>query len=257
MSRIKGLIITTVFVVIGGCKVMDEVPGANGLVVDRLLSLGDSDFRGMDAQATNGLVGESTKEEPFDSKYLGDWYDPGWEKVECKLTRLSDANRYSFTFVGTRDEEFHFTGAFVKVGELSLLDLTETATKDRATGRHLLFKVDRRFSSGYAFGKSYEKQAAVLGEGPKYVFKRLILSPLQGRYFLDHPGRLASQPIPDQTGHVLFTASTKELQEFLETHGADKGLWADESVSIQLNAKLNPDDPQTFAEAFKSAKVSK
>jgi hypothetical protein len=40
--------------------------------------------------SVNGLVGEGDHAEPFDAKYVGDWFDSEWERQVWKIERLME-----------------------------------------------------------------------------------------------------------------------------------------------------------------------
>ncbi len=195
--------------------------------------------------SVNGLVGQSVRAEPFDSMFVGEWYDSTWEKVEWKMERLMDTETYFLTMFGSEGKKKHYTASVVKAGDLKLMDVQEAPIKGRPAGPHLLMKINRRKVVELTVGNipSFQKKIAALGDGPLISYKTLTLQVPRNQYFLDHPGLLRTRPAVDAEGNAagfLFDATPEELIEFFKAHGADEGLWADDERTVKLECKLNP-----------------
>lgn len=193
--------------------------------------------------SAHGLVGRA---EPFDAKFLGEYYGPTWERVEWKIERLMDTDTYFLTQFGSKGEKKFFTASVMKVGDLKLMDLQEAPAEGRPARPHLLMKIDRTLTVALVVGanNSYPaKKIAALGGGPLIRHKTLTLKPPRSRYFLDHPGLVTTQGTIDEKGNttgLMLIATSNELSEFFSAHGADKGLWADDEKAVKLGGKLAP-----------------
>lgn len=198
--------------------------------------------------SVNGLVEPRERPEPFDARFVGEWYGPTWEAVEWKVERLLDTDRYFITHFDQEGKRTFFTASVVKEGELKLLDLQEAPAKGHPAGPHVLMKVERRRNVGFGFGTPGTVQAKMmtaLGGGVLVRYKTLTLRPLRNRYFLDHPGLVDTKKTFDDEGRprgLMLTATPKDLRMFFLAHGADEGLWADDETAVNLGSKLNPGD---------------
>ncbi len=202
--------------------------------------------------SVHGLVGPSERPEPFDPKYVGEWYDPTWKAVQWKVERLIDTDTYFVTHFGDQGKKTFFTASVVKAGDLKLMDLQERPAKGRPAGAHLLIKIQGRLEWRLCFGgppPGQERKFAALGGGPLVRWKTLTLQLPRKQYFLDHPGLVDTKKTFNKEGKptgLRLTATPKELREFFEAHGEDEGLWVDEKKGIkleyQLESKLNPGD---------------
>ncbi len=194
--------------------------------------------------SVNGLVGESDHAEPFDAKFVGDWYDPGWERLEWKIDRLVGTERYFLTLFGVKGEKEFYTGAVVKFGSLMLLDLQPTSSKGGQPRSHLIMKIERGQRLEVVFGSPRSvpsKKLVAFGGGPLVRNRILKLRPLQKRYILDHPQLVSSEKTVDGEGKIVsvtVTATTGELRGFFEAHGADTGLWGEDQQAVTLEAKM-------------------
>jgi hypothetical protein len=212
-------------------------------VVALSLSGCDPDY----VSSRNGLTGPSERVEPFDSKLLGEWYDPGWEKVEWMVERLVGSDGYFITHFGEKREKSFFTGTTLKVGNLRLLDLKEPPAKGRPPGPHLLMKIDYQRQAGFYIGTfpGMAKKLAALGGGPLYRCKTLTLRTPRKQYFIEHPGLLDTDNALDENGNpsrLMLVAEPNELRDFFSAHGEDKGLWTEEAGTLRLESKVNPGD---------------
>jgi hypothetical protein len=199
-------------------------------------------------QSVHGLVGPLEHAEPFDARFVGEWYGPTWEAVEWKIERLTNTDSYFITHFGNRGEQTFFTASVVKVGHLKLMDLQEAPAKGRPAGAHLLMKIDRSLNVSLWFGAlppDLARKVDALGGGPLIRYKSLTLQPPRNRYFLDHPGLVDTQKTYDAEGKptgLILTATPNELREFFRVHGGEEGLWVDEERAIKLESRLNPGD---------------
>ncbi len=194
--------------------------------------------------SVNGLVAPGEKLEVFDPWAVGEWLGPDWERVEWKIERLADSNRYFITHIGEKDERTLFTASLVKIGGLRLLDLTAApAPGNKASKDHLILSCTysnvRGFHSG-VFRPEEAKKWAALGNSGFFRYQRLVLVPMNKKYFFDHDGVIPCLKTVDEAGRVtgiMLTATPEELREFYESHGGDNGLWADVADGIIMEKK--------------------
>ena len=102
--------------------------------------------------SVNGLVEPPERPEPFDVRFVGEWYGPSWEAVEWKVERLLDTDRYFITHFDEGKRTF-FTASVVKEGDLKLMDLQEAPAKGRPAGPHVLMKVEAAGTSASRSGR--------------------------------------------------------------------------------------------------------
>jgi hypothetical protein len=194
------------------------------------------------ATSTEGLIGPLDRAAPFSDRYVGEWYGPTWESVEWKVERWTNTDHYVVTRrVGK--EEFTLRGSVVKAGNPAVMDLQGVSSEGRATGLHMIVKIEYSILAGLVLGDASEDEArrtAKLGGGPFVRYRKLTLRPLMRQYFLDHPGLVESRETFDEHGKstgLVLTSSPEILRVFLEAHGEDEGLWADDDAAFRLEGK--------------------
>jgi hypothetical protein len=198
--------------------------------------------------SVNGLLAGVDRPEPFDKKFVGEWYGPTWERVVWKVDRLMETDSYFVTHFDDKGEKTFYTASVFEVADLKLMDLQEVPAEGRTVRTHLLMKADFRLAVEIRLGATPPDMAmkmAALGGGPLLRYKALTLQPQRNRFFLDHPGLIATEKTFDGEGKptgLRLTASPKDLREFFKTHGANEGLWVEEEKAIKLEAKLNQGD---------------
>lgn len=200
------------------------------------------------AYSAQGLLAPAERAEPFDPRLVGEWYGPAWEHAEWKVERLMDTDTYFITHFGDKGEKTFYRAAVVKVSDLRLMDLQEVPAQGRPARPHLLMKVvvDKKLS--ISFGTQpplMAKRIAVLGGGPLTRSKVLKFYPPTVRFFADHPGLVTTQKAFNDQGQptgLMLAAPPKDLREFFEKHGADAGLWPEESKVIAFEARSNQGD---------------